>query len=102
MKNIKINEELKTRIISGGLSLVLVASGFGLGKLDFKKDNATEPSNPTTTVSSDELVHQYLSDYIEQRDALEKEIDSLLEEKVSLVQTKNQQKKQCRLEKRLH
>ena len=28
MKNIKLNEGLKIRIISGGLSIVLVATGF--------------------------------------------------------------------------
>ena len=59
MKSIKINEKLRTRIISGGLSLVLVASGFCLGKLDSKNNNSSKPSN-TTIVSEDELVNQYL------------------------------------------
>ena len=83
MKSIKINEKLRTRIISGGLSLVLVASGFCLGKLDSKNNNSSKPSN-TTIVSEDEFVNQYLSDYIEKRDALEKKIASLLEQKERL------------------
>lgn len=95
MKNIKINEELRTRIISGGLSLVLVAFGFGLGKLDSKNNNSSEPSNTTivsedesVSISSDELVNQYLGDYIEKRDALEKEIASLSEQKERLQNVK--------------
>jgi len=82
MKNIKINDLLRTRIISGGLSLVLIASGFGLGKLD-SKNSASESSN-TTIISDDELVNQYLGDYIEKRDALEREIASLLKQKERL------------------
>ena len=83
MKNIKINEQLKTRIVSGGLSLVLVASGFGLGKLDSKNNNSSE-QNSTTIVSEDELVNEYLSDYIEKRDSLEKEIAILQAQKEKL------------------
>lgn len=99
MKNIKINGELKTKIISGGLSLVVVfVSGYALGKLDSKNNNSSEPSNTTIvsedellSISGDELVNKYLGDYIEKRDALEKEIASLLEQKERLqnVQTFN-------------
>ncbi len=38
MKNIKINEKLMTEIISGGLSLVLFASGFTLGKFETERE----------------------------------------------------------------
>lgn len=87
MKNIKVNEELRTRIISGGLSLVLVASGFGLGKLDSKNNSSSEPSD-TAIVSEDELVNQYLDDYVAKRDALEKEIASLQAQKEKLQNVK--------------
>lgn len=83
MKNIKINEKLRTRIISGGLSLVLVASGFGLGKLDSKNNSSSEPSE-TAIVSEDELVSEYLDDYVAKRDTLEKEIASLQAQKEKL------------------
>lgn len=90
MKNIKVNEELRTRIISVGLSLVLVASGFGLGKLDSKNNSSSKPSD-TAIVSEDELVSEYLDDYVAKRDALEKEIASLQaqKEKLQNVETFN-------------
>lgn len=69
MKNIKRNEKLMTRIVSGGLSLVLVAFGFALGKFD-SKNNA----------SSDEVVNEYLEDYITKRSTLEQEIERLLKQ----------------------
>lgn len=111
IKNIKLNEGLKIRIISGGLSIVLVATGFVLGKLDsknnsFKSTNATIvsddesmfglgkldsknnsfPSTNSTVVSdnSEDFIKQYLSDYIEKREELENEIASLLEKKERL------------------
>lgn len=80
MKNIKINEKLRTRIISGGLSVVLVATGFGLGKLDSKNNT---PSN-TAIESEEELVNKYLRNYVTKRDALEKEIASLQAQKEKL------------------
>ena len=73
MKNFKINEELKTRIISGGLSLILVATGFGLGKLDSKQNGSDTNGNTNSTIDVD----NYLADYITKRDALEEEIESL-------------------------
>lgn len=71
MKNIKINEELKSKIILGGLSLALVTSGFELGKLVSRNNSSSESSN-TTITSKDELSSKYLDDYISKRDALEK------------------------------
>ncbi len=83
MKNIRINEKLKTRIISGGLSLVLVASGFGLGKLD-SKDNNSSKNNSTKFMIDNELVDKYLTDYITKREELEKDINSLVKQKEEL------------------
>ncbi len=94
MKNIKINNELKTRIVSGGLSLALVAGGFGLGKLVSKNNSLSEPS--TTSIVSEEeknkneeIVNEHLDDYIAKRDSLEQEINDLLKQKKQLqnVQT---------------
>ena len=78
-----MNEKLKIRIVSGGLSLVLVASGFVFGKLDSKNNSFYEPSNKTI-VNEDELINKYLDKYISKRDALEKEIDSLQNQKEKL------------------
>lgn len=69
----KIDETLRTRIVSGGLSLILLVTGFGLGKLDSKRNN-------NSTIDED----NYLEDYIEKREELEKEIASLSEEKEKL------------------
>lgn len=69
----KIDATLRTRIVSGGLSLILLVTGFGLGKLDSKRNN-------NSTIDED----NYLVDYIEKREELEKEIASLSEEKEKL------------------
>lgn len=84
MKNIKINEKLMTRIVSGGLSLVLVASGFALGKLDSKNNSSSKDNN----ASSDEFVNEYLEDYITKRSTLEQEIEKLLKQKEELQNSK--------------
>lgn len=84
MKNIKKNEKLVTRIVSGGLSLVLVASGFALGKLDSKNNNSSKDNN----ASSDEFVNEYLEDYITKRSTLEQEIENLLKQKEELQDSK--------------
>jgi len=68
MKNINWNEQLKNRIISGGLSIVLVATGYCFGK-----------SN------TNEVVSQALEDYTLQQEALEKEIEVLLNQKEELL-----------------
>lgn len=80
MKNIKVNENLVTRIVSGGLSLVLVATGVAIGKFDSKKQ--TDNMNP------DKILNQYLDDYIEERSRLEEEIEELLKQKETLKQSK--------------
>lgn len=84
MKNIKINKELRTRIILGGLSLVLVASGFGLGNSGSKNNNESEDIN-ASIVSIDGLVSyesiNQLGDFDEKYDTLEKESPSLTEQK---------------------
>ena len=64
MKKIKINEKLMTRIVSGGLSIVFVASGFALGKMDSKHNDSA---------NRDAIVDEYLEDYIAKRLTLEKE-----------------------------
>lgn len=74
MKNLQINKKLKDRIISGSLSIILVASGVALGKLDSKKNNS----------SKSDALDEYLNEYIEKRSALEEEIDSLLQQKEEL------------------
>lgn len=78
MKNIKINENLKIIIITG-LSLVLVGSGYKLGKLDSKKDKSPK-SNDTTVVNNDELIQNYLDEYFEKHDVVVKEyLDEYIE-----------------------
>lgn len=80
MKNIKINEKLMTRIVSGGLSIVLVATGFYIGKLDSKNQNSN--------VNADKIANEYLEDYIAERSKLEDEIENLLKQKEMLKQSK--------------
>lgn len=74
MKNLKINEKFKAKILLGGLSIVLITSGIGC--------NNKKNISPDTTNNS--MVQEALSDYIEERDNLKKEIKSLKEEKKSL------------------
>lgn len=69
MKKIKVNEKLMSRIVSGGLSLVLVASGFALGKFSSKNNNSND---------------EYLQEYIAERSTLEQEIEELLRQKEEL------------------
>lgn len=71
----KIDETLRTRIVSGGLSLILLVTGFGLGKLDSKRN--------------DNIKDNYLEDYIAKREELEQEIASLSEAKDKLEDIKN-------------
>lgn len=73
MKNIKWNDQLINRIISGGLSIVLVTTGYCLGKSNTEK-----------------IVTQALDDYIEQQESLEKEIEELTIEKEKLLNDKEQ------------
>ena len=75
MKKIKINEKLMTRIVSGGLSIVFVASGFALGKLDSKHNDSA---------NRDAIVDEYLEDYIAKRLTLEKEIEKLQKQESEL------------------
>ncbi len=111
MKNFKVNKGLKIRIISGGLGLVLVASGFVLGKSNFKKNALPESTNITIvrdsdsdkndstelintaivsddeleSVGSDEFVNQSTGEYIEKQDDVLEEVDTnLLEEKENI------------------
>ena len=80
MKNMKINEKLMTRIVSGGLSIVLVATGFVIGKLDSKNQNSN--------VNAEKIVNEYLEEYIAERSSLEEEIEKLLKQKEMLKQSK--------------
>lgn len=76
MKKITVNSQLETRIVSGSLSVALLLVGYGLGKLDSKND--------TSIAREDELAKEYLSAYVEERKALEKEIASLNAQKEKL------------------
>ena len=76
----KSKDILKTRIVSGGLSLALVASGYGIGRLNNNNNN----SNDQYDINKEEIVDEYLDDYIKKRDKLEKEIDSLLNKEETL------------------
>lgn len=81
MKNFKMNERLKNRIISSGLSLVLFTSGFALGKLNSKIDSSAFTKIYQESISkNDELVDEYLDEYIKKRSTLEKEINDLYEQ----------------------
>ena len=75
MKKITVNSQLETRIVSGSLSVALLLVGYGLGKLDSKND--------TSIAREDELAKEYLSAYVEERKALEKEIASLNAQKLA-------------------
>lgn len=80
MKIVKTNENLVTRIVSGGLSLVLVATGVVIGKLDSK--------NQISAMKSDKLPKDYLEEYISERSILEEEIKKLLKQKETLKASK--------------
>lgn len=73
MENIKWNKQLKNRIVSAGLSVVLVVTGYSLGKNDTK-----------------EIVSQALNDYNLQRSALEDEINNLTKQKEELLKQKEE------------
>lgn len=77
MKNVKINQELRNRIISGGLSIVLVMSGFVMGKVTSERNissDETEFAPIENNNNTDEFVDGYLSNYISKRNSLEEEI----------------------------
>lgn len=90
MKNVKINQELRNRIISGGLSVVLVMSGFAMGKVDSKRNISSDETEFATEIATetndntDEVVDRYLSNYISERNSLEEEIKNLKEKKEKL------------------
>ncbi len=86
MKNVKINQEWRNRIISGGLSVVLVMSGFAMGKVDSKRNISSDETEIATETNdnTDEVVDRYLSNYISERNSLEEEIKNLKEKKEKL------------------
>lgn len=75
MKKIKLDEKLMTRIVSGGLSLALVTTGFALVKTAYKRSDSA---------NSDAIVDEYLEDYIAKRLTLENEIEKLQKQKSEL------------------
>lgn len=75
MKDIKWNRQFKDRIISGGLSLVLVTTGYCLGKC-----------------STNEIITNALDDYILQREKIEKDIEELTIQRELLLIEKEQMK----------
>ncbi len=84
---IRINQDLKNRIISGGLSIVLIMSGFVAGKIDSKintPNNETDLTATKTDDTIDELTDKYLSNYVSKRNNLEAEINDLKEQKKQL------------------
>jgi len=54
IKNIKVSEKFRDRLISGELSLVIGATGFTIGKID-SKINKDEMINETNKLVSDSL-----------------------------------------------
>ena len=88
---IRINQDLKSRIISGGLSIVLIMSGFVAGKVDSKINilsNKTDLTATTTDDDIDELTDKYLDNYVSKRNNLEAEISDLKEKKKQLQNIK--------------
>ncbi len=96
-----INEDkLKVGILSGGLSLAILLTGFGLGKSDFKNNNKYNgvainceegifnKINNIPELSNKKIVSECLNEYIIKRDELEQEIDKLLEQKQQLQNVK--------------
>ena len=77
IKNIKNDDDLKDKILISIVSLILISSGYGLGR-----DNSAKKSKDI--VNGDEVINEYLADYIAKRDALEKEIDNLQTKKEEL------------------
>ena len=81
MKNLKINENLKTRIKAFGLSLVTLGSGFVIGHSIGEKKTSSSDVNVN---SNTEIISEYLEEYINERNSLEQEIKDLLEKKEQL------------------
>lgn len=94
MKNLKVNEKLMTIIVTGGISLVTMAVGFGLGRTVSKSDTSkivnetVADSNDTKNVVNGEIINEYLTEYIDKRAALEEDIETLSARKEEL-QKKN-------------
>lgn len=89
MKNINISSKMRERIITGGLSLVLLTGGFALGRVSSNSD-----TNEDNVKSQDEIAKEYLDEYIEQRSSLEKEIDKLIKQKEELQNELSSSKKE--------
>lgn len=89
MKNINISSKMRERIITGGLSLVLLTGGFALGRAS--SNNNTNEDN-VNTKSHNEIAKEYLDEYIEQRSSLENEIDKLIKQKENLQNELSSQK----------
>lgn len=89
MKNINISSKMRERIITGGLSLVLLTGGFALGRAS---SNSNINEDNVNVKSQDEIAREYLDEYIEQRSSLEKEIDKLAKQKEDLQNELSSQK----------
>lgn len=98
------NKELITRIVSGGLSLGLVIGGFAAGRWtskptssvtstvdsfdETKYDSMLAEAIDTMQKSGNSSVDKSLEEYIDRRDALQKEIDELKAKKQELQNTR--------------
>lgn len=90
MKNIKINRKLITRIVSGGLGLVLFTTGFIAGKLSSKNNNSYK-SNTTSIINdhkdlvpidTDKRIENYLENCFEEANKQKKQLPNLSIEEV--------------------
>ena len=89
MKNINISSKMRERILTGGLSLVLLTGGFTLGRAS---SNSNTNETNVNVKSQDEIAREYLDEYIEQRSSLENEIDILIKQKEELQNELSSQK----------
>ena len=91
MKNVKINRKLITRIVAGGLGLVLFTTGFIAGKLSSKNNNSYK-SNTTSIINdhkdlvpidTDKRIENYLENCFEEANKQKKQLPNLSEDEIS-------------------
>ena len=81
----KVNEKLVKRLAAGGVGITIFFTGFGLGKCSYKIESLFNKNN---NKSESKTIDDYLAEYVEKRDSLEREIADLTKQKQSIINSK--------------
>ena len=80
----KVNEKLVKRLAAGGVGITIFFTGFGLGKYSYKIESLFKNNDK----SESKTIDDYLAEYVEKRDSLEREIADLTKQKQSIINSK--------------